>query len=268
MPTKTQSESYTKGLQLAEQGDYQESLVCFQRHLEDQPKDAEAISDAGTVLFCMGETDRSIEHFKKAIAADSAYGQSYWNLAEAYLEDNKVHQAVEYFDEMQRLGILSPEQTIRAANMLLEQSDNGAAIEMMLKSAELSDSVEIVKPMIDVVKSKRPKIAFFDFSENDSFYKYASQRFMTAILSPEKSEQLPDIINWCDIAWFAGSGENIHRALALPKVCKIVLGSDGKESTLSADNDMIDEVVKDSCGSDCVALNNVLLELEKTITKS
>lgn len=262
MSTKTHSESYTKGLQLAEQGDHQESLVYFQQHLEKQPNDAEALSDAGAVLYCLGETEQSIEHFKKAVIADNNYGQSYWNLAEAYLTQDKPMQAAELFDDMHRLQILNPDQTIRAANMFLDQSDKGSAIEMMLKTIELSDNDGIVKPMIDVVKGKRPKIAFFGISENDSFYDFASKRFMTESLASMNADQLPDLINWCDIAWFNRAGENLDRALSLPKVCKIaaILNSADKDSLSSAEKQKIDKVVDQS--TDNTYLNNILLELE------
>jgi tetratricopeptide (TPR) repeat protein len=264
MSTSTQSETYAKGLELAEQGCDKESLVYMQRHLQEHPNDAEALSDTGAVLFCLGETDQAVEHFKKAVDADNDYGQSYWNLAEAYLTDGKIQQASELFEDMQRLGILSPDLTIRTANHFLEQSDKGSAVEMILKSIELSDSEELLNPMIEVVKSKRPKIAFFGAGEIDAFYEYASKRFMTESFTSKNSDELPDLINWCDIAWFADSGENLQRALALPKVCKIVVKSNSE--TLDSESlDKIDKLLKNSDDSDNQFLNEILLELEKTI---
>lgn len=262
MSTKTQSDIYTKGLELAEEGNHVESLVYLQRHLEDNPNDAEALSDTGAVFYCLGQTDQAVEHFKKAIDADNNYGQSYWNLAEAYLTDGKIQQAAGLFDDMQRLEILSPDLTIRTANHFLEQSDKGSAIEMMLKSAELSDSEELIKPMIEVVKSKRPKIVFFGVEDTDDFYKYVSERFMTESFESKKSEELPDMISWCDIAWFDGCGENLQRALALPKVCKIVVRANSSEEK-SVDLESVDKLLKDSQGGDNRFLNDILLELEK-----
>jgi len=267
MSIKTQSETYTKALELAEQGKHQESLVYMQRHLQDQPNDAEALSDTGAVLYCLGQTDQAVEHFKKAIIADNSYAQSYWNLTEAYLTDGKTQQASELFNDMQRLGILSPDLTVRTANHFLQQSDKGSAIEMMLKSVELSDSEELLRPMIEVIKSKRPKITFFGIDETDDFYKFASERFMTESFTSKNSEELPDMINWCDIAWFEGTGENLQRALALPKVCKIVVRSNSSDDQALAleSTDSIDKLLEDSqnCGNHF--LNDVLLELEKTI---
>jgi tetratricopeptide (TPR) repeat protein len=261
MSTKTQSETYTKGLELAEQGDHQESLVYMQRHLQDQPNDAEALSDTGAILYCLGETERAVEHFKKALTADNNYAQSYWNLAEAYLTDGKIHEAADLYGEMERLEILSPELTIRTANHFLEQSDKASAIEMMLKSVELSDSEELLKPMIDVVKSKRPKIAFFGSDETDAFYKFASERFMVESFASKTSDELPDMINWCDIAWFDGCGENLKRALALPKVCKIVVTSNSPEAE-SLNSENIDKLLDSSQEDSSTFFNDALLELE------
>jgi len=174
----TAEKTYAKGLKLAEQGNHAESLVYMKRYLEEKPNDAEALSDTGAVLYCLGETDQAVEHFKMAVETDNKYGQSYWNLVEAYLRQDKIQKAVDLFSDMQRLGLLSADLTVRAANHFLEKSELGPAIEMMLKSIEISDCRELVDPMIDVVKSKRPKVAFFGVDENDEFFKSASERFM------------------------------------------------------------------------------------------
>lgn len=267
MSIKTQSETYTKALELAEQGHHQESLECMQLHLQDNPNDAEALSDTGAVLYCLGETDQAVEYFKKAVAADNDYGQSYWNLAEAYLTEGEIQQAVELFDNMERLGILSPDLTIRTANHFLEQSDKGSAIEMMLKSVELSDSEEFLNPMIEVIKSKRPKIAFFGTDQTDAFCKFASERFMTESFASKNSDELPDLVKWCDIAWFDGCGENLQRTLTLPKVCKIVVMPNSSEETLDSESiDKIDKLLDESQNCDNRFLNGVLLELEKTMS--
>ena len=265
MSSKTQSDTYAKGLELAEEGNHQESLVYMQRHLQENPGDAEALSDTGAVYYCLGETDLAIEHFRKAVDTDNNYGQSYWNLAEAYLTEGKIQQASELFDDMQRLGILSSDLVIRTANHFLEQSDKGSAIEMMLKAIELADCGELIGSMIEVVKSKRPKIAFFGVTENDEFFKFASERFMTECFASKESDELADMINWCDIAWFGECGENLDRALSLPKVCKIAARANplGGETIDSAN---IDILLKDSVDNDNRFLNDILVELEKTIT--
>lgn len=268
MSIKTQSETYTKALDLAEQGRHQESLVYMQLHLQDNPGDAEALSDTGAVLYCLGQTDQAVEHFKKAVASDNNYGQSYWNLAEAYLSEGKIEEAVELFGDMERLGILSSDLTIRTANHFLEQSDKGSAIEMMLKSVELSDSEELINPMIEVVKSKRPRIAFFGVGQADVFYKFASERFMTESFASKNSDELPDLVNWCDIAWFGGCGEDLQRTLSLPKVCKIVvMPNSSEEAKLDLESvEKIDKLLDSSQNCDNRFLNGILLELEKAIS--
>lgn len=269
MSTKTQSETYSKGLELAEQGYHQESLEYMQLHLKDNPDDAEALNDTGAVLYCLGQTDQAVEHLKKAIISDSDYGESYWNLAEVYLNDGQIQKASELYGDMERLGILSPDLVVRTANHYLEQSDKGSAIEMMLKSIELSDSKELINPMLEVVMSKRPKIAFFGLGPRNDFYKFASERFMTESFLSKQSDELADLINWCDIAWFEGCDEILDRALALPKVCKIVVMSNSSDKgPMSPDSlEKIDKLLDKSQSSDIQLLNGILLELEKTMSE-
>jgi len=262
MSTETKLNSYAKGLELAESGKYQDALTHMQQHLKNNPGDAEALNDVGAILYCLGRNIEAIEHFTKSIKSDKDFGEAYWNLVEAYLSCRKPQKASLLFDDMARLKILNADVVNRTANQFLEQDSLGAAIEMMILSLELSNKQDILLPMIEVVRSKRPKIAFFGTPKEDEFYKYINQRYMTECFSEKSQEQLPDLINWCDIAWFDSDEESLSRTAVLPKTCKIAV----KLNSLSGQNlntatEKIDKLI---IKSDVSGIENItLIDLEK-----
>ena len=291
MSTKTQPNSYETGLALAEKGCHKEALVHFKKYIHENPNDAEAISDLGAVEYCLGQNESGIEHFEKSIEIEPEYPQAYWNLTEAYLACKQPQQASRLFEKMQKMEILNPDIINRTANAFLEAGDTGSAVEMMLMSIKDFNSGQALQPMIDIIRGKRPKIAFFGINENDGFFNFASERFMTVSFSGKDSQELADIIQWSDIAWFDNCDETLSRTLALPAVSKIVvrikdfqacsrqLGGHGigkiDKLIVSAGNIENPALLKlqsagklvnipENCGNS--RLNEILLELEKEQT--
>lgn len=288
MSTEAQLSPYVKGLELAESGKHEEALICMQEYLKENPDDAEALNDVGAVLYCLGRTFEAIEHFTKSIRVDSDFGEAYWNLVEAYLLCGKPEKASSLFNDMARLEILNADAANRTANQFLEQDNLGSAIEMMMMSLELSKNQDILLPMLTVVRSKRPKVAFFGVSDDDDFYRFAAQRFETESFSSKEHNELPDLISWCDIAWFDSDNESFSRVMALPAACKIAVKSnDLNDLHANISTDKIDKLIiaadisEKKAGNDTLAdlqanklvtiggkdineqLNQVLLDLEK-----
>lgn len=145
---------YQKGLGLAEAGRYAEALACIQEYLGSAPNDAEALNDAGAILHCLGCSDEAINHLTKArsIRGDSA--EITWNLSESYLAAAKANEAMELFDGMEQMGILNADVLNRTANIFLNEGDLANALKMLIRSLQVSPDQEVLKPMIEVIRSK------------------------------------------------------------------------------------------------------------------
>lgn len=63
---------------------YAESLAAFQRIVDRDPKNAEAINGIGLCYHAQGKADLAIEAFKKAIERDPGISYFYYNLARSY----------------------------------------------------------------------------------------------------------------------------------------------------------------------------------------
>ena len=229
MALRKVSSQYERGLKLAQAGKYQEALVCIQEYLCGAPDDGQALNDAGAILYCLGRADEATDHFVKARSIEGDSAEILWNLVEAYLGAGRVDEAVGLYGDMERLGILNSDILNRTANVLLARDNKAGAIEMLHRSLEIAPDQKILEPMIDVIRSKMPKVAFIccndDTSFPDGITESLKQRFHVRFYEDRAEEELYELMEWSDICWFE-PGPLITPALKLPKLCKNIVRLD------------------------------------------
>ena len=220
-------DDYERSLELAETGRYAESLDYIQKHLQRAPDDVEALNDAGTVLHCMGRSDEAIDYLTKARYLRRDSGEILWNLSEAYLAVGRAKEVTELFDEMERMKILNPDVLSRTAKALLDGGDKVDTIEVLLRSLRSWPEQEIIKPMIEVIKSKRPKIAFFCGGDGMTFLndivEFTKQRFEVRVFEGQTEDKLYELMQWSDISWFEWCTNLAAVGSKYQKVCKNII---------------------------------------------
>jgi len=219
---------YERGLELAEAGKYQEALACMKTHLCTTGDNAQVLNDTGAILYCLGRSDEAIEHLVKARSLQEDSAEIVWNLVEAYLAVGKATEAMQLFDNMEQMGILNVDVLNRTANIFLEQNNKANAIEMLLRSLQIVPKQEILKPMIEVIRSKRPKVAFFCGLRGDTkflrdIYAFTEHRFPVKLFEAEDVDQMYELMKWSDISWFEWCTNIAVEASKLPKVCKNIV---------------------------------------------
>ncbi len=224
----TNTNYYQRGLELAEAGRHSEALVCIQEHLRTVPEDAQVLNDAGAILYCLGRSDEAMNHFVKARSLQSANAEITWNLVEAYLSIGRAEEAMCLFDEMEQMGILNADVLNRTANIFLNQDKKADAIEMLLRSLQIWPEQEILNPMIEVIRSKRPKIAFFCGLKGDTkfltdIHEYTRCRYPVQFPEVQDIDQIYEVMKSSDISWFEWCTEMVVEASKLPKVCKNIV---------------------------------------------
>lgn len=217
MTTETDSSYYQRGLQLAEKGRYQEGLNCIREHLRAAPHDVQALNDAGAILHCLGRTEDAITYLARARDLNGGSGEIVWNLVEAYLGGALASEAASLFDDMERLGILNIDVLNRTATMLLDQDKKGEAMEVLLRSYRLWPEQEVLKPILDVVRGKRPKVAFLRCGSGEDgaladVCEFVQQRFATEFHAGADPAGMAERMQWADICWFDGGGEAVVQA--------------------------------------------------------
>ncbi len=217
MATQMDSSYYQRGLQLAEKGKYQEGLNCIREHLRTTPHDVQALNDAGAILHCLGRTDDAIAHLARARDLNGGSAEIVWNLVETYLGGAMASEAASLFDDMERLGILSVDVLNRTATMLLDQGKKGEAVEVLLRSYRLWPEQEVLKPILDVVRGKRPKVAFLRCGSGEDgvladVCEFVQQRFATEFHAGADFAKAAELMQWAGVCWFDGGGDRVVEA--------------------------------------------------------
>ena len=228
MAAQTGLSAYERGVGLAEAGKYEAALNCMYEHLRGAPHDAQALNDAGAILHCLGRSGDAIAYLTKAHHLQADNGEIVWNLVEAYLAAKMPSEAALLFETMERAGILSIDVLNRTATMLLDQDKRGQALEVLLRSFRLWPEQEVLTPILEVVRSGRPKIAFFrsGLGEDGALadvWAFVEQRFQTEFHEDHPSDDIAGLMQWSDIAWFDGGGDMVVKASQLPHAGKTIV---------------------------------------------
>jgi len=226
MTVATNPNHYQRSLELGRAGDYPEALACAQEHLRTAPEDVQALNDAGAILYCLGRPDEAIDHFLKARSLQGGSAEILRNLVEAYLAEGRANEIIKLFDDMEQMGILNTDILNRIANVLLDQDNKGGAIEILQKSLQIAPEQKILEPMIEVIRSKMPKVAFFcsgDGEALDEITKFIKRRFEVHLFEACSAEkELYESMKSSDICWFEQCANLAVTASKMPKVCKII----------------------------------------------
>lgn len=228
MRAQTNTGWYERGLELAEAGKHQEALNCMREHLRASPDDAQALNDAGAILHCLGRSKEAISYLAKARALQPESGEIVWNLVETYLGAGRADEAASLFDAMEQIDVLNVDVLNRTAAMLLDQNRKGPAVEVLLRSQRLWPEQEVIPPMLQVIRSKRPKVACFrsTTAEDGSLaaaWAFAAQRFQTEFSEARTLEEARLMLQWCEVAWFDGAGQMVVDASRTPHDAKTIV---------------------------------------------
>ncbi|HPY76641.1 MAG TPA: hypothetical protein PLQ45_02250 [Anaerohalosphaeraceae bacterium] len=151
---------YLEAIELAESGRYDQALQKMQTYLKTHPTDGEALNDAGTILFCMNRGQEAIDYYLRArsCARGDIQAQVVYNLCEAYLAEGQPEKAMTLLKTMDSAQILNVDTVNRIAKSFVNKSAFGSAIEMLLYSLRLLPEQEILKPMLEIIRSKRMRL--------------------------------------------------------------------------------------------------------------
>jgi len=227
MTSENRPDRYREGLRLAETGQYSQALEHIAEHLRAVPHDAEALNDAGAILHCLGRTDQAIDHFIRARSLHGDTAEILWNLSEAYIAAGRAKETIGLFESMERIGILNPDILNRTADVFLNQNDKSHALEMLLWSLRIAPEQVVLAPMIEVIRSKRPKVAFFCGGDGMTFLteiiEFIERRFEIRVFEGQTEDEMYELMQWSDISWFEWCTNLAVAASKRAKVCRNIV---------------------------------------------
>lgn len=218
---------YERGLEFAQAGDYQQALDCMLKHLDTAGEDVQVLNDTGAILHCLGRSDEAINLLVKARSMQNDSAEIVWNLVEAYLATGRAEEARRLFADMEKMNVLNVDVLNRAANVFLNQGNNAGAIEMLILSLKICPQQQILSPMVQVIRSKRPKIAFFCGGDGMTFlndiYEFLQQRFEVRLFEGKTEQELFELMKWSDISWFEWCTDLAVIGSRQQKVCENIV---------------------------------------------
>ena len=152
---KEKRKEYQEALDWAEAGEHGKALGFIQSYLEDMPDDAEALNDAGTLLWGQGLSKEALVYVEKARQLEADSPAILWNLFEIYLSLDQGTDAIKLFDEMERLDILQVDALNRAATVLIDSGELPDALSTLNRSLALEPRQAILEPIIEVLRHKQ-----------------------------------------------------------------------------------------------------------------
>jgi tetratricopeptide (TPR) repeat protein len=200
----------------------------MREHLRARPDDVQALNDAGAILHCLGRSREATAYLTKARSLQPDSGEIVWNLVETYLGDRQADEAASLFDAMERMHLLNVDILNRTAAMLLDQDKKGQAIEVLLRSQRLWPEQEIITPMLEVIRNKRPRVALFGGGAGDEdrlaeACVHVQQRFQMELSEARTLEDATSSLQWSDIAWFDGGGDLLVEVSRAPQAGKTIV---------------------------------------------
>jgi hypothetical protein len=220
-------QEYERALALADAGSYELALSCIAEHLRRSPQDSEALNDAGAILHCLGRSGEAVEYLLRARQLNGQNPQILMNLIEVYIGAGQAAEAEALLDGARQARVLNPEVLNRIAKLFLDQGNKGGTTEVLLRSLRYWPGQEILEHMLTVIKSKRPRIAFFCGADGNTFLdpvrSYLDKRFETRVFTGRTEEELYELMRWSDISWFEWCTDLAVIGSNGPKTCQTII---------------------------------------------
>lgn len=106
-------ESNKMGIQLCNQGRFEEAVGCFDRAIELCPKFANAYCNKGNALKEMGDVERARMLYEKAMSINPDYATPYHNLGVLFKEAGDLSRAIPLLKRAMRLSARSNAEGLR-----------------------------------------------------------------------------------------------------------------------------------------------------------
>ncbi len=97
-------DSCDRGVEAADNGDYDLAIVCFTEAIRLDPNLATAYYNRGCTYDDMGKYDKAIADYNEAIRLDPKYAEAYYNRAVAYDHKGEYDRAIADLTEAIRLN--------------------------------------------------------------------------------------------------------------------------------------------------------------------
>lgn len=219
--------SYQHALELARAGQPDAALAELDAFLKERPDVGRAWNDAGRILLAMGQSDRALRYFLRAVELEGMPEGLYRNLCQSYAACGRPSQAMRWFERMRCENQLDAAIVEQIADSFIQQGDAASAVETLCRGRDALPTATELDTRIDSLRARRAKIAFFVGGDGATFLKdilpYLRRRYTVRVFDGKTVEDIAALMRWSDIAWFEWATNLAQIGTHLPKCCRIII---------------------------------------------
>lgn len=215
-------------MQLASQGRHARALIEIQEYLLRFPRDGQALNDAGVVLHALGRHEQAADHLRKAIRyLGHMPAEAMGNLVEVYLAAKWPDDIVDMLEDLDEVGLLTGELAQKVARCFIDLGDTAAAADVLKRCRQLAPQQRsALQPIVDELHAARPKVAMFCPPGHTQYLQgltaHLADQFQARLSSSCDTQEMFNLLQWCDVAWFEWCTDELVAASRAPKTCHII----------------------------------------------
>ena len=214
--------------------DFSNAYQYIAQLLDKQYGDAQFLITAGLVALAIDKTNEAENHFNDCLKLDPENKTASYNLGLISINENDYIKAKEIFENLLKKD---PGNASLLNDMGVVYSNLGnikEAITSFEKAIKIDPNLKEAKTNITKLKSnstkqklrkiKGIKIAFFanHTSFLNNIIEDISQNNETRLFEGETTDQMTELMEWADLAWFEWCDNLVIEASNLPKKCNII----------------------------------------------
>ncbi|CAM3307733.1 glycosyltransferase [Rhodothermus bifroesti] len=179
-------------------GEYGEALRFFKSVLDVDPQNTRALNDAGLVYAELGEVEKAVEYFEKALQYDPSFAKAFFNLLDTLIKYNHLDLAAEVY--LKYHVNIDDEEKVKYEKIL-----GNVIYEILSIKLKLEETVDLGKPKT----AENPIKVAFICGSNTSFIidleiAFSARYHVRAYHFSEKVDfrLIQDALDWADVVWF------------------------------------------------------------------
>ncbi|WP_079509862.1 tetratricopeptide repeat protein [Mesobacillus jeotgali] len=128
------------GIELMREGKWEDAAKAFAEAIEEQPKDPVAYINFGNVLTAVGDTERAINFYDKAINLDENATAAYYSKGGVYYDSQNFSEAKDMFEIALKKGLETGDNFFMLGMSLANLGNRKLALPYLQRSTELLEN--------------------------------------------------------------------------------------------------------------------------------
>ncbi len=127
------------GIEFMKEGKWEEAARAFMEAIEAYPADPVAYINFGNVLTAVGDTERAMNFYDKAISLDENATAAYYSKGGVYYDAQKFEEAKNMFELALKKGLETGDNFFMLGMSLVQMGNSKFALPYLQRSTELLD---------------------------------------------------------------------------------------------------------------------------------